>query len=51
MEFGQEKCAMLVMKSSKRHMTEGVELPNQTEIRRLEKKKKRHLQILGDIGS
>ena len=28
MEFGIEKCAMLLMKSDKRHMTEGVELPN-----------------------
>ena len=28
MEFGIEKCAMLVMKSGKWHMT-GVELPNQ----------------------
>ena len=28
-EFGIEKCAMLVMKSGKRHLTEGMELPNQ----------------------
>ena len=28
MEFGIENCAMLVMKSGKRHMTEGMELPN-----------------------
>ena len=33
MEFGIEKCAMLVMKSSKRHMTEGMELPNPVKIR------------------
>ena len=33
MEFGIEKCSMLVMKSGKWHMTEGVELPNQVEIR------------------
>ena len=26
MEFGLEKCAMLVMKSGKRHMTDGMEL-------------------------
>ena len=26
MEFGIEKCAMLVMKSGKRHMTDGMEL-------------------------
>ena len=29
MEFGIEKCPTLVMKSGKRHITEGVELPNQ----------------------
>ena len=29
MEFGIEKCGMLVMRSGKRHMTEGVEQPNQ----------------------
>ena len=32
MEFGIEKCAMLVMKSGKRHMTEGIKLPNQVVI-------------------
>ena len=47
MEFGIEKCAMLVMKSRKRHLTEGVELPNQV-IRTLGEKK--NLRILGDIG-
>ena len=35
MEFGREKCAVLVMKSGKRYMTEGVELPNQVVIRTL----------------
>ena len=35
MEFGIEKCAMLVMKSCKRHMTDGIELPNQEKIRTL----------------
>ena len=35
MEFGIEKCAMQVMKSGKRHMTEGVELQNQEKIRTL----------------
>ena len=29
MEFGIEKGAMLVMKSSKRHLTDAMELPNQ----------------------
>ena len=28
MEFGIEKCAMLVLKSGKQHITDGMELPN-----------------------
>ena len=32
MEFGIEKCALLVMKSGKRHLTDGMELPNQNKI-------------------
>ena len=35
MEFGIGKCAMLVMKSDKRHMTDGMELPNHDKIRTL----------------
>ena len=35
MEFGIEKCAMLVMKTGKRHTTAGIELPNQDTIRTL----------------
>ena len=35
MEFGIEKCAMLVMKSGKQHMTDGMELPNHDKIRTL----------------
>ena len=35
-EFGIEKCAMLVMKSGKRHMTDRMELPNHDKIRALE---------------
>ena len=31
MEFVIEKCAMLVMKSDKRHRTDGMELPNQAK--------------------
>ena len=31
----QKKCAMLAMKSRKWHMTEGIELPNQEQIRTL----------------
>ena len=44
MEFGIEKCAMLVMKCGKRHMTDGMELPNNDKIR------KWNLQILGYLG-
>ena len=36
MEFAIEKCTMLVMKSGKRHMTDGMELPNHDKIRTLE---------------
>ena len=36
MEFGIEKGAMLVRKSSKWHLTDGMELPNQDKIRTLE---------------
>ena len=35
MEFGIEKCAMVVMKSGKRRMTDGMELPNHDKIRTL----------------
>ena len=35
MEFGIEKCALLVMKSGKRHLTDGIEVPNQDKIRTL----------------
>ena len=35
MEFGIEKCTILLMKSGKRHMTEGVKLPSQVVIRSL----------------
>ena len=47
MEFGIEKCAMLVMKSGKRYMTKGVQLPNQAVIRMLgEKETYKYLEIL-----
>ena len=32
MEFGIEKCAMLVMKSDRRHLTDGMGLSNQDTI-------------------
>ena len=37
-EFGIEKCTMLVMKSSKRHLTDRMESPNQDKIRMLGEK-------------
>ena len=48
MEFGIEKWAMLVMKSGKRHLTDGMELPNQDKIKNA--RRKRNLQILGHLG-
>ena len=36
MEYGIEKCAMLVIKSGKQHMTDGMELPIHDKIRMLE---------------
>ena len=35
MEFGIEKYALFVMKSGKRHLTDGIELPNQDKFRTL----------------
>ena len=35
MELAIEKCAMLVMKSGKRHVTDGIERPNLDKIRTL----------------
>ena len=47
MEFGIEKCAMLIMKSDKRHLTDGMELPSQDKIRTLgEKETYKYLRIL-----
>ena len=37
MEFGIEKCALLVMKSGKRQLTDGIELSNQDKFRTLAK--------------
>ena len=38
MEFGIEKCPMLVMKNGKRYLTDEMELPNQGKIRSLTEK-------------
>ena len=40
MDFGIEKCAMLLMKSGKRLIIDGMELPNQDKIRTLKEKEK-----------
>ena len=48
MEFGIEKCAMLIMNSGKREITEDIELLNQKRIRMLgEKKNYKCLAIVG----
>ena len=39
MESGKEKCAMRVMKSGLRHVTDGMELPNPENIRTFRKNK------------
>ena len=47
MEFGIEKCAMLVVKKGKKEITEGIELPSQEKIRTLgEKENYKYLCIL-----
>ena len=47
MKFGIEKCAILVMKSSKPHLTDGMELPNLDKIRTLGPKENyKYLDIL-----
>ena len=47
MEFGIEKCALLILKGGKRHLTDGIELPNQDKIRTLaENETKKYLGIL-----
>ena len=47
MEFGIGKCNLTVMKSGKRHLTEGIELPNQDKIRTLvENETNKYLGIL-----
>ena len=38
MKFGIEKCAMFLIKSEKREITEGIELLNQERIRMLGEK-------------
>ena len=52
MEFGIEKCAMIIMRSGKLLMTEGIELPNQEKKNQKKKKteclkKKKAYKYLG----
>ena len=49
MEFGIEKCAMLIIKSGKRQMMEGIEVSNQERIKTLGEKEILH--VLETIGS
>ena len=47
MEVGIEKCTMIVIKRGKRHLTDGMELPNQDNSRTLaEKETYKYLGIL-----
>ena len=47
MEFGIDKCVMLVMTNGMQHMIEGIELPNRANTRTLgEKKTFKYLGIL-----
>ena len=47
MELGIKKCAMLVMKSGERHLTDGIELLSQHKIKTLgEKETYKYLGIL-----
>ena len=47
MEFGIEKCTLLVMKSGKQHLTNGIEQPNPDKIRTLaDKTTYKYLRIL-----
>ena len=51
MEFGIEKFTMLVMKSGKRNLTDGMELPNQDKIRTPgEKEPYEYLGILSPLN-
>ena len=45
MEFGTEKCAILVMKSDKRHLIDGMVRPNQDKMSKLGEKETYILEI------
>ena len=47
MEFGIEKCAMLVMKSGKQHLIDGMQLPSHDKVKTCrENKTYKYLGIL-----
>ena len=47
MDFGLEKCPILIVRSGKQHMTEGIELPNQDKIRiSVKNKTDKYLRIM-----
>ena len=45
MEFDIEKCSMQIMRSGKRFITEGIELPNQEKSERSEKRKLTNISL------
>ena len=49
MEFGIEKCAMIIRKSRKRQITEEIKLLDQERIRTFGEKE--NVQVLRNIGS
>ena len=52
MEFGLEKCTMLIMRSGKQQITKAIKLPNQEKNKqKLNARSKGKLQVLGNIGS
>ena len=46
MEFGIEKCAILILKNKQRETMEGIELPNQERIRMLGEKSIKYMGTL-----
>ena len=45
--YSQKKCSMLIMRSGKRHIMEGIKLPNQERIKTLkEKETNKYLRIV-----
>ena len=49
MEFGIEKCALLIMKSGKRHLTNGIETTKSRQESET-RAEKRDLQIFRNLG-